>query len=409
MGNFYFTLAWRNLWRNKRRTLITSFAIFFAISFSMLMRSMQLGSYDNMIKNTVGRYTGHIQIQKVGFWERKSFDDIFFDEDHSILQAIRSVSPETQVIPRLETFILAASEHKSKPCLVIGADPEKERSLSNADKFIQTGAYLSDSFPDEIVISEGLAKHLELQVGDTLIALGQGYRGVSANGLFKIRGIAALPAPELNKATVIMPLQKAQSFFGAENGYTAYALLVEKASLISDLTKNLISQLEQKNLEVMDWQALMPELVQSIELDNSSGLIMLFILYLVVGFGIFGTVLMMVSERKFELGVMLSVGTPRSFLGMLLSIELILLTLLATATALMMMYPLLWYLFINPIPLTGEMAAVMLSYGMEPVLPFSVSIDVIKSPLGVISILVLLICLYPLRFTKKLDAVSAMK
>ena len=114
MTSFYLLLAWRNLWRNKRRTLITVFAVFFAIVFSMLMRSMQFGSYENMVQNIVGRYTGHIQIHKTGFWDSRSFDDLFFDQDSSILNRIESSSSQIQIVPRLESFILAANDENDE-------------------------------------------------------------------------------------------------------------------------------------------------------------------------------------------------------------------------------------------------------------------------------------------------------
>ncbi len=153
----------------------------------------------------------------------------------------------------------------------------------------------------------------------------------------------------------------------------------------------------------------MPELVQAIEVDNSSGQVMLFILYLVVGFGIFGTVLMMVSERKYEFGVMLSLGTARKIIAYLLCIELFILTLLASLFSLILAYPILWYLYLNPIPLTGEMAEMMLNYGLEPVLPFSASLEVMFSPISVIYLLIGAISLYPIRFAFRLNPIEAMK
>ena len=409
MTSFYLLLAWRNLWRNKRRTLITVFAVFFAIVFSMLMRSMQFGSYESMVQNMVGRYTSHIQIHKSGYWDSRSFDDLFFDQDSSIFKRIDSSSSQIQIVPRLESFILAANDEKTRACLVIGTQAEKEKDLSGIDKMIISGSYLNNENPKDIVITEGLSSYMKLQVGDTLVAMGQGYHGASANGLFRIGGIAKIAAPELNKATIFINLGFAQTFFGAIDGLSSYCIIVNPARDFEQVTDKLKTEFQHSDLEIMHWQALMPELVQSIELDNASGLIILFILYLVVGFGIFGTVLMMVSERNFELGVMLSLGTPRFKLGLLLCVELLLLTFIGTAGALIFTYPILWYFNINPIPLTGDTAEVMLQYGMEPVLPFSASFEVMESPIGAILFIVILICLYPMRFTQKINPVEAMK
>ncbi|TNE70130.1 ABC transporter permease [bacterium] len=409
MLHFYLILAWRNLWRNKRRTFITMFAIFFSIFFALMMRSMQLGSYGSMIENTVGRYTGHIQVHKNGYWDSRSFEDLFFDEDESILKKIQANTEISLVAPRLESFMLAAGDHKSRATLVVGFNPEIDKHLSNVPKFISEGRYFNASDSNAVVISNGLAEYLNLHPGDTLIALGQGYHGISSNAAFPIIGIAKLSSPELNRASVFLPIQTAQYLFGAENGLTSYSILVDNPSKFKEIAHKLTNELQNPDLEIMDWQVLMPELIQAIEVDSSSGQIMLFVLYLVVGFGIFGTVLMMISERKFELGVMLALGTGRKYIGTLLCVELFILTLLGSVIALGFTYPILWYLYLNPIPLTGEMAEMMLNYGMEPIIPFAASFEVMYSPISVIYILIGLISFYPIRYAFRLNPIEAMK
>ena len=130
-------LAWRNLWRNRRRTLITSASIFFAVFFALVMRSLQLGSYDHMYKNAIESYTGYIQVQHKDFWDEKIVDNTFaFDEQ--LEQQILADENVAGTIPRFESFALASNGPQTKGVLVMGIDPEKEIHLSRIrDKMVK--------------------------------------------------------------------------------------------------------------------------------------------------------------------------------------------------------------------------------------------------------------------------------
>src|SRR5688500_9161400 len=117
-------LAWRNVWRNKRRTIITVSSIFFAVLLALFMRSMQLGSYENMIRNSVELYSGYIQIHRAGYWDDKSINNMMEVTD-SLMTRVSGTSHVKLCIPRLETFVLAASNEISKGVLVIGTTPDE--------------------------------------------------------------------------------------------------------------------------------------------------------------------------------------------------------------------------------------------------------------------------------------------
>jgi putative ABC transport system permease protein len=125
-----FIIAWRNLWRNKRRTLISVTSVFFAVFFALLMRSLQLGSYDHMFRNVIESYTGYIQLQNEDFKDNPTVDNAFAvtPEIRDILLKDKNVS---DIIPRFESFALASSGPLTKGVLVLGIDPEKEALLSN--------------------------------------------------------------------------------------------------------------------------------------------------------------------------------------------------------------------------------------------------------------------------------------
>ena len=125
-------IAWRNLWRNRRRTIITSASVFFAVFFAVVMRSYQLGSYDHMINNFIESFTGYLQVQHVKYHDNPAIDNSF-DYNDSVLAAISEIERVVSVTPHLESFTLASNGTQTKPAAVIAIDPEKEKSFSDPE------------------------------------------------------------------------------------------------------------------------------------------------------------------------------------------------------------------------------------------------------------------------------------
>src|SRR5580658_5014903 len=134
----YFKLAWRNMWRSRRRTLITISSVFFAVIFAILMRVAIVGLFDKLISDTVSLTSGYIQVHHSGYWENRSVDSTF--EESPELTAILNHEKEiTAWTPRLESFGLASSGDRTKGIMVVGIDPQKENSVSNLSKKIISG------------------------------------------------------------------------------------------------------------------------------------------------------------------------------------------------------------------------------------------------------------------------------
>ncbi|NNK30709.1 MAG: ABC transporter permease, partial [Flavobacteriaceae bacterium] len=362
-------LAWRNIWRNKRRTIITIVSIVFAVILSSIMRSMQLGSYERMIDNSVRFYTGYIQVHKLGYWDEQVLDNAFAPPGE-LQSQIESLEGVEAAVPRLESFALSSYGTRTRGAMVIGIDPEKEAHLTGVENKITEGAMVGLNDP-RVLVGAGLADYLNMKVGDTLVLISQGYHGVNAAGKYAVAGLVEFGLPQLTNQVVFMPLPAAQYFYGAEGLLTAMAVVTDKPKNVDNVLEAILSDLDTTTYEAMGWETMMPELIQGIEIDNISGIIMLLLLYLVIGFGMFGTFLMMTKERLYEFGVMLSVGMHRSKLQLLIFAEIVMLAAIAVLTGFLLSLPLISYYSRNPISLPDEYKTAFEKFGIEPVYAFS--------------------------------------
>ncbi|MDD4645366.1 MAG: ABC transporter permease [Bacteroidales bacterium] len=364
--SYYLTMAWRNIWRNKRRSLITISSILFAVFFSIVMRGYQLGSYQTMVDNIVQAYTGYIQVFDSKYQSDKVIENSIL-LNAELITAIESTENVTMALPRLESFALASSGNQTKGVLVLGTDPDQDDRLTHLSKRLIQGTYLTDH-DSAAMVSERLAKYLKLSIGDTLVLISQGYHGAGAAGKFPIQAILRFPSPDLDNKMVYLPIAVAQEFFSAENRVTSISLNLKSSNDLDETVKNI--QLKIGNqYDVRSWDKILVELRQQIESDNAGGIIMLGLLYLIIGFGIFGTVQMMTAERRREFGVVVAVGMQKRRLGTILAMEMVIMGLIGIIGGVVISIPVAWIGHIYPIRFTGQMADSFINYGMEPIMP----------------------------------------
>jgi ABC-type lipoprotein release transport system permease subunit len=234
-----------------------------------------------------------------------------------------------------------------------------------------------------------------VKVNDTLVLFSSGYHGATAAALYHIKGILKLPTPEMDRSTIYMPLKEAQNFFSTGNQLTALVFDLNDIKDVGSVENMITSSIDLNEYEVMDWTVMNKELLQMIETDNAGGVIMISILYLVIAFGIFGTVLMMTNERMREFSVMISVGMRKSKLALVIIIELIFLTSIAVLAGIAISLPVMFYFYYNPIEFTGDAVQAMKDFNFEPVMPMSMDIQIFVFQGIAISILMLIAMSYP--------------
>ena len=399
-------LAWRNIWRNKKRSIITITAIVIAVFLAILMRSMQLGMYDNMIQNVVGSYTGHVQVHSNGFWEEQTIDNAFVYND-SLIQKIKKTEDVAGTTKRIQSGCLSSYGDLSKFVFVTGIEPKKEQLLTDWNKRLIDGQLLQTN-SNSVNVGKGIAKYYNLKIGDTLIFIGQGYHGMQAVGAYPVSGILDMKNPNLNNTSVFMSLPKAQDFLSANNLMTHLVINKKKYSEEADIVATIKKQLNQ-DYEIMSWQEMMPEIETIIQADSAGGLIMIFILYMIITFGIFGTVLMMTQERKYEFGVVISIGMKKTKLMVAMIYETIFLSAIGILQGIVLSRPIVLYFYNNPLEFPSEQVEMMENQGFEAVIPFMSSYDIPITHGLIIFFISLIICFYPILTIYNLNPIKAMK
>lgn len=402
----YLKIAWRNLWRNSRRTLITSASIFFGVFFSVFMTSLQKGSFENMVDNMVRFYSGYIQIQAVDFKGTHSINHSF-ELNPELINQIVNNKYVTQSTQRIESFALAGSEESSFPSLLIGINPEKENQISGLSKWIGKGDFLHSGSKD-ILVGKILAENLDVDVNDSLVLIGQGYHGVSAAGLYKICGLLDFPLPDLSKQVIYMDIKNCQNFLSLQDQITSYVIMVNSPDDVTPAIKSLKPDLS-GDFKIYSWDELQPELENLIEGKIAGGKIIKTLLFMIIGFGVWATIIMLMHERKRELGVMIAIGFQKFKIVIMIIIESFFIGVIGILIGLAGSFPLVWYLYKNPIHVGGKTGELYQSMGFEPVLKFSISPEIFINPAIIVFVIFALVSLYEIWYVVKLKTVNALR
>jgi ABC-type lipoprotein release transport system permease subunit len=238
--------------------------------------------------------------------------------------------------------------------------------------------------------------------------ISQGYHGMSASGLFEIKGIMSHPIAEFDKRLVYLDIETARDFYSASGLSTSLVIMTHDHYRVNHLKKQ-IDQILSPGNRVMTWNEMQPEIEQLIESDRGSGIIMLGILYMVIAFGMFSVVLMMIKERGREFAVVHAVGMQKIKLSVIVFFETIFIGIIGCIIGLVISYFFCLYFFYHPIPLTGEMATATEQYGMEPFMFFSMKASLFYSQMILVFVISVFISIFPMYNISRLKITKAMR
>ncbi len=400
-------LAWRNLWRHPRRTVLNVISIAFASLVMVFLLSFQLGTYATMKENILRILDGFAQVQPPGYKDNPGIKKVI-SHPAQILKRLQSIDGVTAVAPRAKSFAILSNGEKSVGAAVVGIDPEREPGVSHLNHSIRQGRYLQADDAAVIVLGSSLARNLHVGVGDQVSMLGQARDGSVAADVLKVVGIFHTGTPDIDRQFSEITLSRFQSSFAMDGAVNFFVLSGPTLAGVSQALPRVRKALADTPLQVYDWQALQPGLNAAISLDLNTSMLWYVSLVVVVVFIILNTLLMSVLERTREFGVLLAVGMRPSLLGRMIWLELCLLALTGLAVGMVVGSGVtLIYSHIG-INMPGA-ETFFAQWGLPGKLYPRLSLLSLAAGPGVLAICILVAGIFPYRRVRRLEPVAAMR
>jgi ABC-type lipoprotein release transport system permease subunit len=232
---------------------------------------------------------------------------------------------------------------------------------------------------------------------------------MGANGIYKILGIVKLPASEFDNQMVYLPLPLAQDYYSAQGRITSIVVDLKNPQDMDKAIRKINKVINSDAYEMMSWKEMLIELYQQYLGNEGSGIIIMSLLYLIVGFGVFGTVLMLIAERRHEFGIMIILGMQRRRLIRLVGTELTFICMIGLLFGFLGSVPIVAYFHFYPIHMSAAMAKSYAAFGMEPILPTAWQLDYMLQQVYIVFGIVLVVLIYPLYSVYKLDLTKVMR
>lgn len=296
-------IAWRNLWRNRRRTWLTAGGIAFATLLVNFGISIQIGTYGGLIENATGFLEGHMQITHRDYPNESKLEQTVAGATELVRQ-LEEV-PDLFVAPRAEAFALLSADERSFGGLIVGVDFVREAQIITLFDSVTEGRIPQSE--EEILIGSTMARNLSLSLGDEIVALGSAKQGGIAAMAQTVVGIYASGQAEIDRALVFVTLTAVQNAFALGDEVHKIVMRgVDSKELQSEL--RAVSAIAGDRGLVRTWEDVMPELNQVIQLDWVAAQLVYGIVLLLVSFSVINTFLMVVFERTREFGMLIAVG-----------------------------------------------------------------------------------------------------
>ena len=319
-------MAWRNLWRHWRRTWLTVGAMIFSNGLLIFAMSLQFGSYDMMIDNSLQAFSGHLQLQHPRYLDEPKMR-YAVDNVTELAERLRSELGLDSISARTAGFALASSNERSYGLQIIGVDPAHEPLVSTLPGLVKQGRYLEPGTPEEIVIGAVLARNLKIGLGDELTFIGSGFDDSFAAGIVTVVGIFESGIADLDRAVAQVDLGYFQDAFTMQGRGHSLTVRAQHVDDVESLQRQIGELLDtDKNTSLRHWDELQPGLRQAIQADMASNSFMYIVLIVLVAFSVLNTQLMSVLERTREFGTMMALGLQPARLSRLVMLETALMT-----------------------------------------------------------------------------------
>ncbi|MBN2039665.1 MAG: ABC transporter permease [Spirochaetes bacterium] len=305
-----FIMGWRNLWRNKRRSLVVISSISLGIFVMIFAMGFMNGFNVQMVENTIKTSLGHIAIHRKGFQ-----DDMKLDYNFKITDTILQSLNDEEILayaPRVKIHGMIRSSEASGGIMIVGIDPEKEKNISSIYDYTSKGdgsRFLTNEDEEAVLISSSLAKKLDLMLGDKTVLMFQDKNKEIIGVGMRIVGFFTSPIDSFDKFIVFTPIKLLQNITGLGENISEITIVVKNSRKINNIKQKLLTEINDADLEILSWKDMAPFLVSAVNLFDKMMYIFFMIIFITVIFSVANTLIMAIMERFHEIGVMKSIGT----------------------------------------------------------------------------------------------------
>ena len=314
-----FTLAWRNVWRNRRRSLITMASMGFGLASIMFGQSMIKSVQFQLVEKATGSITGHIQVQNRNIKEYK-FPDKYIDDPDPVEAVLAKDSRFLAFGRRLTITGLVASPTASVGALMCAIQPEKERQITTIAGHITKGEFLG-KHARGIVMGDKLAQRLDLRLGEKAVVMAQADDGSMGAEALRLVGIFHTGSQSFDGQIVYLPLEAMQEVLQTGNKVNHFVGRLKDITQVDAVQQDLSAALGQGKVQVLTWKNVDHEILSIQEYQDGLLDVILVVVFLIVALGILNTLLMSLFERVREFGVLMALGARPSWVMKLVLIE----------------------------------------------------------------------------------------
>jgi putative ABC transport system permease protein len=319
----FFMMSWRNMWRHRRRSVVVISSIAIGVFAMMLSMGVMNGFNVQMVENTIRTSLGHVAIHAKGFQDTMKLEYNFVPDERTY-RAIKARKEIRSYTPRLKVQGMIRSSETSRGVLVVGIDPEREKTVSKMYEYTsrENGSrFLESESADEVLISKAMADVLNVMVGDKVVVMIQDTGNDIVGTGFMVTGIYQTPVDGFDKFMVFVGLKKLQEITGVGNAVSELNIITADKGIVDSVARHLAARIQDPSLEILTWKDMAPNLVSAIKLYDSMMFIFFMIIFVTVIFSVANTLIMAIMERFHEIGVMKCIGTSPSRIFIMIIFE----------------------------------------------------------------------------------------
>ncbi len=404
------TIAWRNLWRQRRRSLITAFAMATGVALCMSMICITDGMFADMFEVMVEQRLGHVQVHHPDYPAKGLVFDTL-DERAALIERVEAIPGTVAVSPRISGYGLLGGERKSVGGMIVGIDPARDRRVSPLEGRVKEGRYLADGAAHEIIIGRGLADEVEVELGDSVVVVTQATDGSVGNDLYTVVGIYKTGDVMMDSAGGYVHIDDAEALLWLEDQAHGLTLLTDHADRVEAFAVAVREAVASEEVEVQAWFEADPQTAEMMGMRDFTAFFMLGIVFTVAAFGVINTMLMSVYERTRELGVLRALGLRPGKLILLVMLESFFLAALASSIGLVLGGLLDWYLVVHGLDFSSGAPDGFSFEGimLDPVMMGEVNAFPIILTVGAVFLVSVLASLWPAWRAARLQPVTAIR